>query len=87
MCNLDCLNCTYDDCINDGELDNAIRCRSWYERNKEKKKAYQREYQRAYRERKRQNKTQKVETPINEPKEVKIVSFKELGAMVEVLNE
>ena len=43
-CNLDCLNCSYDDCINDGELDNAIYCRNWYERNKEKKRAYQREY-------------------------------------------
>ena len=46
MCNLDCLNCTYDDCINDGELDNIARCHNWYEQNGEKKRAYQREYMR-----------------------------------------
>lgn len=51
--NLKCFECTYDDCINDGELDNAIWCRNWYERNKEKKKAYQREYNRKKRERDR----------------------------------
>ena len=61
MCDLDCLNCTYDDCINDGELNNAIYCRSWYDRNKEKKRAYQREYAR----RKRQNKQSKINAPIN----------------------
>ena len=61
MCNLDCLNCTYDDCINDGELDNAIACRSWYDRNKERK----REYQRAYSKQKRLNKRLGINSPIN----------------------
>lgn len=61
MCNLDCVNCTYEECINDGELNNAIYCRSWYDRNKEKKREYQREYAR----RKRQNKKNKTNTPIN----------------------
>lgn len=46
MCDLKCEQCTYDDCINDGELNNAIYCRNWYEKNKEKKRAYQREYAR-----------------------------------------
>ena len=45
-CDLNCFKCTYDDCINVGELNNAIYCRKWYEKNKEKKRAYQREYAR-----------------------------------------
>jgi hypothetical protein len=61
MCNLDCLKCTYDECINDGELDNIVRCHNWYEANKEKKRAYQREYAR----RKRRNERLGLNTPIN----------------------
>ena len=45
-CNKDCLNCKYEDCINDGELDNAISCNNWYDRHKEEKRKYQREYAR-----------------------------------------
>ena len=61
MCNLDCENCTYDDCINDGELNNAIHCRNWYENNKD----YKREYARAYAAQKRKNKRLGIDTPIN----------------------
>ena len=68
MCNLDCLNCAYDDCINDGELSNAIRCREWYRKNKEKKK----EYQRAYIATKRRNKALGINEPIHiSPRKVK----------------
>lgn len=80
-CNLDCFNCPYDDCINDGELDNSIRCASWYERNREKKL----KYQRAYNKQKRANKPPKKEKPIDVPKVTKLSSFKELGAMLGVM--
>ena len=83
-CKLDCFHCPYDDCINDGELDNAVRCASWYDRNRDKKLAYQREYQRRYRERKRLEKTEKKSEPIIKPKEVQLLKFSELGALTEV---
>lgn len=78
MCDLDCFNCTYPDCINDGELDNSIRCRSWYERNREKKI----EYQKAYNRRVRANKPQKKDKPKEVPKECKLLSFKELEVLL-----
>ena len=59
-CNLDCFNCPYEDCINDGELDSSIHSANWYERNKEKKKAYQREYNRKHREKKQADLEEKV---------------------------
>ena len=64
-CDLHCFDCTYPDCINDGELDNAIRCKNWYNRNREKKCAYQR----AYNKQKRQNKPSKKVKVIEVPKE------------------
>ena len=70
-CNLDCFNCPYDDCINDGEIDSSIRSANWYEKNKERKKAYQREYNK--------NRRQKNELDLTKKEKVCAVCGKKIS--------
>lgn len=76
-CNLDCFNCIKPDCDVDFIDWNSVKCKRWYEKNREKKLAYQK----AYNKRKRQNKPVKK---VEEPRVTEILSFKELAELTEV---
>lgn len=82
MCNLDCFHCPYEDCINDGELNNQVKCRNWYQRNREKKIAYQKAYNKAHRAEIKAKKLQKAKEPIDVPKVTKLLKFSELDVLI-----